>query len=135
MELRAPSDGKFDYRPVAPGTYRVLAFKNPQPNLPYRDAEAMKAFDAKGQVVRFSARPEDDRAAAGYFDQRVNQWRADSISARWMLLTLCLLCARTQIAAQTPAPSQALHRQRLQNRWNLVGIKTTAILWPAHASP
>ena len=55
LELRASSDGKFDYRSVAPGTYRVLAFKNPQPNLPYRDAEAMKAFDAKGQVVRFSA--------------------------------------------------------------------------------
>ena len=55
LELRAPSDGKFDYRSVAPGTYRVLAFKNPQQNLPYRDAEAMKAFDAKGQVVRFSA--------------------------------------------------------------------------------
>jgi hypothetical protein len=40
---------------VAPGNYRVLAFKTRQPNLPYRDAEAMKAFDAKGQIVHFSA--------------------------------------------------------------------------------
>lgn len=55
LELSASSDGKFDYRMVAPGTYRVLAFKNPQPNLPYRDAEAMKAYDTKGQVVHLSA--------------------------------------------------------------------------------
>ena len=55
LELTASSDGKLDYSMVAPGTYRVLAFKNPQQNLPYRDAEAMKAFDAKGQVVHFAA--------------------------------------------------------------------------------
>jgi hypothetical protein len=54
LEIVASSD-EVDYRSVAPGTYRVLAFKNPQPNLPYRDAEAMKAFDAKGQVIHFSA--------------------------------------------------------------------------------
>jgi hypothetical protein len=41
---------------VAPGTYRVLAFKNQQPNLPYRDAEAMRAYESKGQVVHLSAR-------------------------------------------------------------------------------
>ena len=55
LELVASSDGKFEHGSVAPGTYHVLAFKTPQPDLPYRDAEAMKAFDGKGQVVHFSA--------------------------------------------------------------------------------
>jgi hypothetical protein len=48
-------DGKFNSQAMAPGTYRVLASKNQQTNFPYRDAEAMKAFDAKGQVVHLSA--------------------------------------------------------------------------------
>jgi hypothetical protein len=56
LQLSASSDGKFDYQMVAPGTYRVLAFKNQQPNLPYRDAEAMRAYESKGQVVHLSAR-------------------------------------------------------------------------------
>jgi uncharacterized lipoprotein YajG len=55
LQLSASSDGKFDYQMVAPGTYRVLAFKNQQPNLPYRDAEAMRAYESKGQVVHLSA--------------------------------------------------------------------------------
>jgi hypothetical protein len=40
---------------VVPGTYRILAFANPQPNLPYRDAEAMRPYESKGQVVQLSA--------------------------------------------------------------------------------
>ncbi|MFZ1010809.1 MAG: hypothetical protein WAN65_28475 [Candidatus Sulfotelmatobacter sp.] len=55
LELSASSDGTFDYQMVAPGTYHVMAFKNRQPELPYRDPEAMKAYDSKGQVVRVSA--------------------------------------------------------------------------------
>jgi hypothetical protein len=55
LELSASSDGTFDYKTVAPGTYHVMAFKNRQPELPYRDPEAMKAYDSKGQVVRVSA--------------------------------------------------------------------------------
>ncbi len=55
LEVFASSDGKIDYRSVVPGTYRVLAFKTRQPNLPYRDAEAMKAFESSGQIVHFSA--------------------------------------------------------------------------------
>ncbi len=47
------SDGKFTSR-MAPGDYRVLAFAAPQTRLPYRDAEAMKAFDAKGPIVRLA---------------------------------------------------------------------------------
>jgi hypothetical protein len=37
---------------MTPGTYRIMAFKTAQPNLPYRDAEAMRAYDSAGQVVR-----------------------------------------------------------------------------------
>jgi hypothetical protein len=40
---------------MTPGVYRLLPFKGPQPDLPYRDAEAMRAYDAKGQVVHLSA--------------------------------------------------------------------------------
>ncbi|MGC1452463.1 MAG: carboxypeptidase-like regulatory domain-containing protein [Candidatus Sulfotelmatobacter sp.] len=49
------SDGKFNSGPMAPGTYRVLAFKKQQPNIPYRDVEAMKAYETKGQIVHLSA--------------------------------------------------------------------------------
>jgi hypothetical protein len=37
---------------MAPGTYRALAFKSQQRNLPYRDAQAMKIYETKGLVVR-----------------------------------------------------------------------------------
>jgi hypothetical protein len=47
-------EGKFTSQTMVPGTYRVLAFKNPQPNLPYRDAEAMKAYETMGPVVHLS---------------------------------------------------------------------------------
>ena len=48
-------DGKFISRSMAPGTYRVLAFKNQQPNLAYRNAEAMRAYESKGQIIHLSA--------------------------------------------------------------------------------
>jgi hypothetical protein len=40
---------------MTPGAYRVLAFANQQPNLPYRDADGMRAYESKGQVVHLSA--------------------------------------------------------------------------------
>lgn len=49
-------NGKFAVPNVPPGSYRVLGFANMQPNLPYRDAEAMKVYDGKGQVIQLSAR-------------------------------------------------------------------------------
>jgi hypothetical protein len=55
LELAASPDGKFDYQTVTPGVYRVIAFSSPQRELPYRDAEAMKTYEAKGQVVHFAA--------------------------------------------------------------------------------
>jgi len=48
-------EGKINSTQMAPGSYRVLAFANRQPNLPFRDAEAMKAYDSKGQVVHLTA--------------------------------------------------------------------------------
>jgi hypothetical protein len=48
-------DGKFNLQQVPPGVYRVLAFDHMQPDLEYRDAEAMRAYESKGQVVRVAA--------------------------------------------------------------------------------
>jgi len=52
--LEVSSEGNFGSQMMAPGTYRVIAFKSPQPNLPYRDAEAMRAYETKGQIVHLS---------------------------------------------------------------------------------
>ncbi len=54
LEVGVSPDGKFDYRMVTPGVYRVIAFGSHQRDLPYRDAEAMKAYETKGQVVHFA---------------------------------------------------------------------------------
>jgi hypothetical protein len=54
-QLWVSPEGKFNSPAMAPGTYRVVAFKSQQPNLPYRDAEAMRAYQNKGQVVHLSA--------------------------------------------------------------------------------
>ena len=54
LQMGVSSDGKFDYRMVAPGVYRVIAFRSRKSDLPYRDAEAMKAYETKGQVVHFA---------------------------------------------------------------------------------
>ena len=48
-------DGKFNSPAMPPGVYRILAFASQQPNLPYRDPEAMRAYESKGQVVHLSA--------------------------------------------------------------------------------
>ena len=40
---------------VSPGEYRVLALDRPGSALEYRNAEAMRAYDGKGQVVHFVA--------------------------------------------------------------------------------
>ena len=48
-------DGKFIAAAMAPGAYRLLAFKKMQMNLPYRDAEAMRPYESKGQVVHLEA--------------------------------------------------------------------------------
>jgi hypothetical protein len=48
-------DGSFNNAIVAPGAYRLLAFDREQPKLEYRNAEAMRAYEGKGPVVRVSA--------------------------------------------------------------------------------
>ena len=48
-------EGTFTSPMMVPGNYRVLAFRKPQPNLPYRDAELMRAFENKGQVIHLAA--------------------------------------------------------------------------------
>jgi hypothetical protein len=55
QQLWVSSDGKFNAATTVPGTYRLLAFATVQPDLPYRDPEAMRAYDGKGQVVHVSA--------------------------------------------------------------------------------
>jgi hypothetical protein len=54
-EGAAAADGKFNFPPLAPGTYRVMAFASQKHDLPYRDSEAMRAYDSKGQVIQLSA--------------------------------------------------------------------------------
>jgi len=49
------SGGEFTSLRMTPGDYRVLAFSAAKPRLPYRDAEAMKAYDSKGPVVHLAA--------------------------------------------------------------------------------
>lgn len=48
-------DGKFELQNLAPGSYRVVAFATSRKAFPYRDAESMKAWESKGQVVRLTA--------------------------------------------------------------------------------
>jgi len=55
QQLLISPDGKFNSPAVPPGVYRILAFARQQPNLPYRDPDAMRAYESKGQVVHLSA--------------------------------------------------------------------------------
>ena len=48
-------DGHFGSLQVAPGSYRVLAFSRVRQDLPYRDPQAMKAYETKGQVIHLEA--------------------------------------------------------------------------------
>ena len=55
MQFGVSGDGKFSNPRMAPGDYRVLAFSSAQTHLPYRDPEAMKAYESKGAVVHLAA--------------------------------------------------------------------------------
>ncbi len=46
------ADGKINSQQMVPGVYRILAFKHPQNDLEYRNAEAMRVYESKGQLVR-----------------------------------------------------------------------------------
>jgi len=51
-EIWVSPDGSFVSQGLAPGAYRLLAFDREQPELEYRNPEAMQAYDSKGPVVR-----------------------------------------------------------------------------------
>jgi sucrose-6-phosphate hydrolase SacC (GH32 family) len=55
QQLWVSADGTINTSQMAPGAYRVMAFADQQPNLPFRDPEAMRAYESKGQVVHLSA--------------------------------------------------------------------------------
>jgi hypothetical protein len=46
------ADGKINSQQIVPGVYRILAFKHPQNDLEFRNAEAMRAYESKGPLVR-----------------------------------------------------------------------------------
>jgi hypothetical protein len=50
-EVWVSPDGSFSSPPLPPGTYRVLAFDRSQPELEYRNPEAMQTYETKGPVV------------------------------------------------------------------------------------
>jgi hypothetical protein len=58
-EAAVAQDGKFTFSSLAPGAYRLLAFERQQPDLEYTNPEAMRAYDAKGPVIRVSARQKE----------------------------------------------------------------------------
>jgi hypothetical protein len=51
-QLWVSPDGNFSSAQIPPGDYRVLAFDRPQPELEYRNDEAMSKYDSEGQVIR-----------------------------------------------------------------------------------
>jgi hypothetical protein len=55
QEVGVNGEGHFGISNIAPGKYLVLAFEKQQMNLPYRDAEAMRNYEAKGRTVRLTA--------------------------------------------------------------------------------
>ncbi|HEX3351706.1 MAG TPA: hypothetical protein VHS34_02700 [Terriglobales bacterium] len=54
-ETGVSPDGKFNLQTLAPGVYRVLAFKRQRTDFEYLGSEGMQAYDAKGPVVRLVA--------------------------------------------------------------------------------
>ncbi len=58
-EVWVSPDGSFSSQPLAPGDYRVLAFDRQQPELEYRNPEAMQAYETKGPVVHLGSGQEE----------------------------------------------------------------------------
>jgi len=54
LEIPISPDGTFDVMNVTPGAYRVIAFSKPERDIPYRDLEAMRAYESRGQVVNLA---------------------------------------------------------------------------------
>jgi hypothetical protein len=54
VQTQPGEDLKFQCPILAPGSYRVLAFEHSQPDLEYRNPEAMRPYESKGPVVRIT---------------------------------------------------------------------------------
>jgi hypothetical protein len=54
LQTAADNEGKFESPNLAPGKYLVLVFQKEQRNLPYRDVEAMRAYELKGRTVQLA---------------------------------------------------------------------------------
>lgn len=54
-DIWAGANGEFHPGVIPPGAYRVLAFAGPQPELEYRNSEAMSAYESKGIVIHLLA--------------------------------------------------------------------------------
>lgn len=54
-ELWASPDGHFSSGQIPPGDYQALAFDRPQPELEYRNEEAMRKFHAQEKFIRLLA--------------------------------------------------------------------------------
>jgi len=52
-------EGKFGPQQVPPGTYLALAFDRPQPELEYGNAEAIRTYQDKAQLIRLTAGQKD----------------------------------------------------------------------------
>ncbi len=51
QEIGAGPDGNIGRISLVPGGYRVLAFSGRHRDIPYRDPQAMKAYETRGQVI------------------------------------------------------------------------------------
>ena len=54
-EVWASPDGKFSSQQIPPGDYQVLAFDRPQPELEYRNEEAMRKYHSQEKNIRLVA--------------------------------------------------------------------------------
>ena len=51
-EVPVSATGAFEVPSLVPGVYRIMAFKTPPTDMEYRNAEAMRAYESKGVVLR-----------------------------------------------------------------------------------
>lgn len=54
QEVSVSANETFTLQQIAPGSYRALAFAHPKQDLPYRDPQAMKTYETKGQIIHLS---------------------------------------------------------------------------------
>jgi hypothetical protein len=55
-EVWASPDGTFSLAQIPPGDYQILAFDRPQPELEYRNEEAMRKYESREQEIRLLPR-------------------------------------------------------------------------------